>query len=117
MILSKKLFQPLISTIIGLILSLMTISFPGILQAKPNIVPVEGVNYMISSTLIDNLKSLQGKKVTLTLDSGKVLTGIVKEIGNHLIHLEKLDGKEFFDALIRTEEISAIETRFRTMQR
>lgn len=42
---------------------------------------------------------------------------MVKDIGNQLVHLEKLEGKEFFDALIRTEEICAIETRFRTMQR
>ena len=114
MIQSKQLIHPLMPTTIGLILSLMT---PGILQAKPNIVPVEGVNYMVSSTLIDNLKSLQGKKVTLTLESGHVVTGMIKEISDQLIHLEKLAGKEFFDALIRIEEISAIETRFRTMQR
>ena len=53
----------------------------------------------------------------MTAVSGKTLTGVVKEVGNHLIHLEKLSGKEYFDALIRIENISAIETRFRMLQR
>jgi hypothetical protein len=31
--------------------------------------------------------------------------------------LEKLDGKDHFDALLRIENISAIDTRFRNIQR
>ena len=53
----------------------------------------------------------------MTLDSGKTLAGLVKGVGNHLIHLEKLDGKDYFDALILIEHISAIDVKFRDFQR
>jgi small nuclear ribonucleoprotein (snRNP)-like protein len=67
--------------------------------------------------LTDNLKSLIGKKISVTLDSGKTFTGFVKAVGEHLLHLEKLDGKEYFDALLRIENISAIDTRIRDIER
>jgi len=41
----------------------------------------------------------------------------VKNVGNHFIHLEKLDGKDYFDALIRIENICSVEAQFRKIQR
>ena len=86
-------------------------------EAKAKVVVIEGMSYNVNSSLADNLKSFIGKKVYVTLGSGKTFAGFVKEVGNHLIHLEKLDGKDFFDALIRIENISAIDARFRKSQR
>ncbi len=86
-------------------------------EAKSKVIAIEGMSYSINASLVDNLKSHIGKKMSVTLDSGKTFTGFVKNVGNHLVHLEKLDGKEFFDALIRIENISAIDTRFRNIQR
>jgi len=91
--------------------------YPAVVAAKPKLAPVEGASYNINASLTDNLKTFISKKVYITLDSGKIFSGIVKAIGNHLIHLEKLDGKEYFDALIRIENISAIDSRFRKLQR
>ena len=90
---------------------------PAKADAKQNIVAIEGAKYNVSASLADNLKSFVGKKVSVTLDSGKSFVGFVKEVGNHLVHLEKLDGKEYFDALIRIDSISAIDARFRQIQR
>jgi hypothetical protein len=42
---------------------------------------------------------------------------LVKGVGDHLVHLEKLAGKEHFDALIRIDRIDAIDARFRQIQR
>ena len=86
-------------------------------EAKSKVVAIKGISYNVNSSLADNLKSLIGKKVYASLDSGKTFTGFVKEVGNHLMHLEKLAGKDYFDALIRIENISAIDTRFRDVQR
>ncbi len=86
-------------------------------EAKSKVVAIKGISYNVNSSLADNLKSLIGKKVYVSLDSGKIFTGFVKEVGNHLMHLEKLVGKDYFDALIRIENISAIDTRFRDVQR
>ena len=86
-------------------------------EAKSEVVTIEGISYNVDASMSYNLKSLIGKKVSVTLDSGKTFAGFVKEVGNHFIHLEKLEGKDYFDALIRIENISAIDTRFRNIQR
>ena len=61
----------------------------------------------------DNLIALKGRTVAVSLSSGQIMTGVVKEIQNNLLHLEKLNQKEFFDALIRVDQIIAIEVRVR----
>jgi len=50
-------------------------------SAKTNIVAVSGISYNVSFSLQDNLKSLIGKKVYLTLESGKTFAGFIKELG------------------------------------
>ena len=85
--------------------------------AGPKVIPVDEVNYIINASMMDNLNNFTGKNVTLTLDGGKTLTGVVKSVGSHLIHLEKIERKEFFDSLIRIDSIQAIEVQFRKFQR
>ncbi len=86
-------------------------------QAKTKVAAIEGMKYNINSSMTDNLRALIGKKIYVNLDSGKSYAGIVREVGNHLIHLEKLEGKEYFDALIRIENVDSINTMFRKIQR
>jgi hypothetical protein len=103
---------------LAIVFTVTTFMLPaGVVEAKPKVVAVEGVTYNVNSSLADNLKSLVGKKVHVSLDSGKTFVGFVKEVGNHLMHLEKLEGKDYFDALIRIENIIAIDTRFWNIQR
>jgi len=102
---------------IAVMFSTVLFTLPKEAVAKPKVVAIEGMSYNVNSSLADNLKSLVGKKVSVTIVSGKTLTGFVKEVGNHLIHLEKVEGKDYFDALIRIENISAIEAMFRNYQR
>jgi sRNA-binding regulator protein Hfq len=64
-------------------------------------------------TLADNLTALKGKTVTIYLASGQSMTGIVKDVKDNVLHLEKISQKEFYDALIRVDLISAIEARVR----
>ena len=85
---------------------------PDTTQAQQALKPVEGAAYNVSLTVADNLKPFVGRRVYLTLDSGTRLVGVVNEVGKTLVHLEKLEGREYFDALVRIEHISAIEARF-----
>jgi hypothetical protein len=87
------------------------------LGAEAKVVALEGMSYNVNSSMADNLKFLVGKNVYVTLNSGKTFIGFMKEVGTHLVHLEKLQGKDHFDALIRIEDISAIDARFRKFQR
>ena len=112
------------SKIVGSIALLIAILFnvamfmpPLNAAAETRVVPIQGIRYNINLSLQDNLKSLIGKKVYVTLNSGKSFAGFVKEVGDQLVHLEKLDGKDYFDALIRVEDIGAIDTKFRDVQR
>jgi hypothetical protein len=64
-------------------------------------------------SLADNLTALKGKTATVFLSSGQSMTGIVKDVKDNVLHLEKISEKEFYDALIRIDMISAIEARVR----
>ncbi len=78
---------------------------------------IKGMSYNVNASLEDNLKSLIGKRAYITTDSGAKFIGTVKAVGNHLLHLEKLDRREYFDALILIEDISAIDALFREFER
>lgn len=93
----------------------MSLLSPPQSQAR-SIVDVEGAKFNTSFSMADNIKMYMGKNIFVHLKSGITLQGYVKAIGNNLVHLEKLAGKDFYDALIPIEEISAMEARFREMK-
>jgi hypothetical protein len=78
--------------------------------------PVEGARFDTSFPLKENLNTFMGKDVYVHLRSGKTIQGYVKSLGDHFLHLEKLAGRDFYDALVRIEDISAIEAKFRDMK-
>jgi len=88
---------------------------PGMAVAKSP-TPIEGVGFNVALSLPDNLKSLVGKDVYVHLRSGDTQQGYVKAVGDKQVHLEKLAGKDFYDALIRLEDVSAIEVKFRDLK-
>ncbi len=73
----------------------------------------EGVKYEVSQSMRDNLKTFIGKNIYISLKSGKTYQGVLKSVGDHLAHLEKISERNFFDALIRIDDITAIEAQFR----
>ena len=77
---------------------------------------LEGVKFDTASSLADNLKIFAGKDVIIHLRSGKTLQGYVRSVGNGLLHLEKLAARDFYDALVRMEDISAMEAKFRDLK-
>lgn len=109
-----------IKSLTGIVLAMLLcgtlLAFPVETEAKQEVVAVEGTGYNVNISMADNLKSFIGKTVYITLGSGKIFIGSVKEVGNHLVHLEKLVGKEYFDALIRIESIDVIDSRFRQIK-
>jgi len=71
----------------------------------------------VSTSMKDNLKSYYvGKDVYVHLRSGKTIQGYIKSVGSDLFHIEKLAGRDFYDALIRIEDISAMEVKFRDIK-
>ena len=74
------------------------------------------VNYNLEASLVDNLKMFKGKRVNLIV-AGSTMSGTLKEVSNRWVHLEKIVDKDFFDALIRIDQIAAIEAQFRGFDR
>ena len=68
-----------------------------------------------SSTFQNFLKQAQSEKkgVTLHLRNGQTLAGPIGGVGDHNVLITGLTGKEFYDALIRIEDLCAIEIRNR----
>lgn len=87
-------------------------AFPDPARAQQSLKPVEGAAFNVTLSLADNLKPFIGRRIYLTLDSGTRMVGVVKEVGKGFVHLEKLEGREYFDALVRIDSISAVEARF-----
>lgn len=54
-----------------------------------------------------------GRKVSVRLDSGEELTGTVTKVGDHLVHVSRLSGRDFYDAVIRIDRVSAVIFRAR----
>jgi hypothetical protein len=101
--------------IVAVMFSLLFLGPQAEAEAK-SIVPIEGLKFDVSVSMKDNLKLFTGKDVFVHLRSGKTLQGYVKAVGNDFVHLEKLAGRDFYDAFIRIEDISAIEAKFRDMK-
>ena len=84
-------------------------------EAK-SVTALEGAKFDTAASLADNLKIFAGKDVIIHLRSGKTLQGYVRSVGNGLLHLEKLAARDFYDALVRMEDISAMEAKFRDLK-
>lgn len=63
--------------------------------------------------LHDTLKAKVGTRVSLQLVGGQEVNGKIVAVGEQAVHLSELTGKEFYDALIRLDHISALVLRVR----
>jgi hypothetical protein len=54
-----------------------------------------------------------GKTVTLQLGSGKEITGTVATVGEHMVQLSRLSGREFYDAAVDYDHIEAVIVKAR----
>ncbi|HUP91864.1 MAG TPA: hypothetical protein VM074_06410 [Solimonas sp.] len=57
------------------------------------------------------LAAQQGKRVTVQLQSGTEMTGVVQSVADDALKLGELSGKEYFDAVVRLDRIDAVTVR------
>jgi hypothetical protein len=83
--------------------------------AAPAAAPAQDVKLEIKDG--DSVKSVLerhvGKRVALVMTSGPDLTGTVVKVGERLVHLGELQGREFFDAAVALDRITAVVIRVR----
>ena len=61
-----------------------------------------------SATIRDVLQENFGKRVIVRLESGESLEGAVLKVGDSVVHLAKMSGRDFYDAVVRIDRISAV---------
>ncbi|MEW6273105.1 MAG: hypothetical protein AB1689_27830 [Thermodesulfobacteriota bacterium] len=72
-----------------------------------------GTTAMPAGEIPDVLRARVGKPVTLLLRSGKEYGGTVGGVREQSVVLRNLTGKEFYDAVVRLDDVSAVEVRNR----
>jgi hypothetical protein len=81
---------------------------PATLPAQEARLEVQGAD-----TLKSVLARQVGKRVSLVLTTGPELTGIVASVGDQVVHLTGLAGREFFDAVVSLDRVSGVVIRVR----
>jgi len=100
---TKRLLLPRLVLPLVLVLALITAAVAE--EAKMAIVNEDTIRTVLAKQV--------GKQVTLKLDSGEELGGVVRTVGEHVVHVEKISGKEFFDAVVDLDEVAAVILRVR----
>lgn len=54
-----------------------------------------------------------GKRVVIQMAAGEQLQGTVVSVGDQLVHIAKVEGRDFYDAVIRLDHISAVQLMVR----
>lgn len=67
--------------------------------------------FKAGETLHKVLEDQMGKRVTVRLLAGEELTGKVKNVSKELVHLGELAGKEYYDAVVDMNKVSAVIVR------
>jgi len=96
------------SLVLALAVGLAALAAPGPAAAQ------DPVSLQVNADAVKlNLENLNGKRVRLRLVSGQDLEGVVKNVGSAAVHLERLAGLDFFDAVVRLDQIAAVIVRAR----
>ena len=67
-----------------------------------------------SDSVSSLLKRYEGKVVKVRLaGSGDEIGGKVQKVGKELVHLSDVSGREFYDAVVRIDQVSAVVVQAR----
>jgi ABC-type phosphate/phosphonate transport system substrate-binding protein len=61
-----------------------------------------------TATVKDILSENLGKRVIVRMDTGDNLEGTVNKVGDSVAHISKISGREYYDAVVRIDKISAV---------
>jgi hypothetical protein len=67
-----------------------------------------------AATVKDVLSGNINKRVIVRMDTGDLLEGTVSKVGDSLVHISKISGRDFYDAVVRMDKISAVLFKVRS---
>jgi hypothetical protein len=74
----------------------------------------EGLTVKPDDTVKSVLERSVGQTVGLRVGAGEEIRGKVARVGDEVVHLSELAGREFFDAVVPIESIDAVIVRARS---
>src|SRR3989338_2376484 len=85
----------------------------GLIAATSSAVFADGVMFEVkaSATISDVLQENTGKRAALKLVSGEEVEGTITQVGSSMVHVSRLAGKEFYDAVVSLDKISAVRMK------
>lgn len=86
-----------------------TLVFSSTIRAEEPKYDLKSATITIKDVLTENI----GKRVIVRLETGENLEGTVSKVGDSVVHLAKLAGKDFYDAVVRIDRISAVVFKVR----
>ena len=72
-------------------------------DAKLDVKPTDTVRTLLERQV--------GKRVSVVLTTGPELAGVVTVVGDKVVQLSKISGREFFDAVVALDHIGAVIIR------
>ena len=66
-----------------------------------------------SESIRISLSKCVGERITVGLIGGLEYQGVVNKVGGTALYITELTGKEFFDAIVRLDHISAVTVKMR----
>ena len=87
----------------------------GLMVMSAPISSAEEVKYELkpAATMKTLLTDSLGKRVVSRLESSEEMEGTVTMVGERLVHISKLSKRDFFDAFVSIDRISAVIVRVR----
>ena len=92
-----------------------TLRMAMVLLALAGVAAAEEEGFAVSggTTVHDLLAKRVGKAVTLRLEGGEELSGKVQAVGDKVVVLSPVAGRDFFDAAVRLDDVAAVLVRVR----
>ena len=74
-------------------------------EEKPEFNPYVGIK--------ENFLVNVGKRISVRTESGDTIDGTIARVGEHNVHIAKIAGKDFYDAIVRVDKIESFTFKAR----
>lgn len=105
-----KLFRIAVAVAVVAVVSLGLFAVPAIAEDKKDEKKLE---VRQNDTMADVMGRLVGTTVEVSLKNGTAMSGKLTKVHQNLAYIAELSRKEFYDAVVRIEDVSAVTVRMR----
>lgn len=67
--------------------------------------------YTAEDSMKDSLRALEGKQVTIRLKNGQRVKGRLAALGQQLVHIQPVAGREYYAEVLLIDQVAGVEYR------